>query len=259
MLSADEIERFRREGYLAVNRALLRAEQMRRLRALIDPLFEDLDAVPPQWVHDLGSRVPEERASIPEVIFTAEVEPRIRFTSSYWALRSVAQELLGAPATISFDHAIVKPARTVAFTPWHQDFAFNVEDRDTTVNFWIPLADATRENGCMRFIPGSHLEPTLPHVTRGSDALHAVGAPEERMVVCPVPAGGFTVHTQRTLHSSGPNTTDTDRLAWVIKYKADQRSKREQLSQRTRITLRVARRALPTRGSQTLATSAAPR
>jgi ectoine hydroxylase-related dioxygenase (phytanoyl-CoA dioxygenase family) len=147
----------------------------------------------------------------------------------------------------------------VAFTPWHQDFAFNVDDRDTTVNFWIPLADATRENGCMRFIPGSHLEPTLPHVTRGSDALHAVGAPEERMVVCPVPAGGFTVHTQRTLHSSGPNTTDTDRLAWVIKYKADQRSKREQLSQRTRITLRVARRALPLRGSPTPVTSAAPR
>jgi ectoine hydroxylase-related dioxygenase (phytanoyl-CoA dioxygenase family) len=79
------------------------------------------------------------------------------------------------------------------------------------------------------------------------------------MVVCPVPAGGFTVHTQRTLHSSGPNTTDTDRLAWVIKYKADQRSKREQLSQRTRITLRVARRALPLRGSPTPVTSAAPR
>jgi len=258
MLTADEIDRFHDDGYLAISRPVLSAAQLKRLHTLIAPLFTDLERVPDEWVHDLGEPSPA-RTSIPEVVFTAEIEPRIRMSSAYRTMRGVAGQLLGSPATISFDHAIVKPAHTVAFTPWHQDFAFNVDDRDTTVNFWIPLADATRENGCMRFIPGSHLEPTLPHVTRGSDALHAVGAPEERMVVCPVPAGGFTVHTQRTLHSSGPNTTDTDRLAWVIKYKADQRSKREQLSQRTRITLRVARRSLPLRGSPTQVTSAAPR
>ena len=77
--------------------------------------------------------------------------------------------------------------------------------------------------------------------------------------MCPVPAGGFTVHTQRTLHSSGPNVTDTDRLAWVVKYKPDERSKGEQLSQRARIALRAARRAMPTPDSHTPATSAAPR
>jgi Phytanoyl-CoA dioxygenase (PhyH) len=243
MLSADEIERFRREGYLAVNRALLRAEQMRRLRALIDPLFEDLDAVPPQWVHDLGSRVPEERASIPEVIFTAEVEPRIRFTSSYWALRSVAQELLGAPATISFDHAIVKPAWSAGVTPWHQDYAFNPADTATTVNFWVPLVDVDDRNGCMRFIPYSH-RSELAHISKGPDALEAVGVPEEEMVVCPLVAGAFTVHTQRTLHSTGPNCTDTDRLAWVVKFKVDERPRAERLSERARISYRAARRSL---------------
>lgn len=258
MLTAEEIDRFHDEGYLAISRPVLSPAQLRRLGGLIEPLFTDLEHLPDEWVHDLGepSRA---RTSIPEVVFTAEIEPRIRMTSAYRTMRGVAGQLLGSPATISFDHAIVKPAHTVSVTPWHQDFAFNVEDRSTTVNFWIPLVDATLENGCMRFIPGSHLEPTLPHVTQGSDALHAVGAPEERMVACPVPAGGFTVHTQRTLHSSGPNSTDTDRLAWVVKYMPDERSTGKQLAERTRIALRAARRALPVRGLQAPTPSAAPR
>jgi Phytanoyl-CoA dioxygenase (PhyH) len=258
MLTAEEIDRFHEEGYLAIARPVLTPAQLQRLRSLIEPLFTNLDRVPDNWVHDLGEPAAE-GTSIPEVVFTAEIEPRIRMTAAYRTMRSIAAQLLGAPATINFDHAIVKPARTVSFTPWHQDFAFNLEDRSRTVNFWIPLADATRENGCMRFIPGSHLEPTLPHVTQGSDALHAVGAPEERMVVRPVPAGGFTVHTQRTLHSSGPNATDTDRLAWVVKYQPDERSTGERLSERMRIATRVARRSLLSRRPQGPVPDATPR
>ena len=257
MLTRSEIDRFHDEGYLAIARPVLTPAQLGRISALIEPLFTYPERVPEEWVHDLGEPSPA-RSSIPEVVFTAEIEPRIRMTSAYRTMRGIAGQLLGTPATISFDHAIVKPAHTVSVTPWHQDFAFNVEDRATTVNFWVPLGDATRENGCMRFIPGSHLEPTLPHVSQGSDALHAVGAPEERMVVCPVPAGGFTVHTQRTLHSSGPNSTDADRLAWVVKYMPDERPTGQQLSERMHLALRAARRALPARSRQA-SPSAAPR
>src|ERR1700730_1968037 len=125
MLTADEIDRFHDEGYLAISRPVLSSAQLRRLGGLIRPLFTNLDRVPDEWVHDLGQPSPA-RTSIPEVVSTAELEPRIRMSSAYRTMRGVAGQLLGTPATISFDHAIVKPAQTVAVTPWHQDFAFNV-------------------------------------------------------------------------------------------------------------------------------------
>jgi ectoine hydroxylase-related dioxygenase (phytanoyl-CoA dioxygenase family) len=220
---------------------------LRRLQTLLDPLFLQMDRLPEEWVHDLGEPSPSPSTSIPEVVFTAQAEPRIRLTRAYRTMSRIAAQLLGRPATISFDHAILKPAHNLAYTPWHQDFAFNTADLARTVNFWIPLTDVTPENGCMRFIPRSHRDEPLAHVVQGSDALHAVGVPEERMVVCPIPAGGFTVHTQRTLHSSGPNSSDSDRLAWIVKFKADERTTAQQLAERVRTLRRAGRRAVSER------------
>lgn len=38
----------------------------------------------------------------------------------------------------------------------HQDSTFLYTDPMKLLGFWIALEDATLENGCMHFIPGSH-------------------------------------------------------------------------------------------------------
>ncbi|CEP64543.1 phytanoyl-CoA dioxygenase family protein LALA0_S12e01288g [Lachancea lanzarotensis] len=40
--------------------------------------------------------------------------------------------------------------------PPHQDSVFLYTDPLSAIGFWIPLEDATRENGCLSFAPGSH-------------------------------------------------------------------------------------------------------
>jgi phytanoyl-CoA hydroxylase len=40
--------------------------------------------------------------------------------------------------------------------PPHQDSTFLYTDRPSAVGFWIALEDATVENGCLSFAPGSH-------------------------------------------------------------------------------------------------------
>jgi len=244
MLTAHEIQRFHDEGYLSISRPALSTTDLRRLESLLLPLFGRVEEIPPEWVHDLGQPSTSPATSIPELVHTAELDPRIKLTASYRKMRAIAAELLGAPATLSFDHVILKRAHSLATTPWHQDFAFNLDDRAKTVNFWIPLTDVTSENGCMRFIPGSHRVEPLQHVGDGPDALRALDVPEETMVSCPIGAGGFTVHTQRTLHSTGPNVSDADRLAWIAKFKADDRTSSQRVAERTRAGLRAARRAV---------------
>ena len=38
----------------------------------------------------------------------------------------------------------------------HQDASYLYADPIKMVGFWIALEDATEENGCLQFIPGSH-------------------------------------------------------------------------------------------------------
>jgi ectoine hydroxylase-related dioxygenase (phytanoyl-CoA dioxygenase family) len=37
-------------------------------------------------------------------------------------------------------------------------------------------------------------------------------------VVCPLEAGGATIHLPKTLHYTGPNNTDTTRYAWIVQF-----------------------------------------
>ena len=48
-----------------------------------------------------------------------------------------------------------KPARKGTLLPWHQD-RWNYLDRDPQVTVWTALDPATKANGCVQVIPGSH-------------------------------------------------------------------------------------------------------
>lgn len=52
--------------------------------------------------------------------------------------------------------AILKPPRVGGEVKTHQDSTFLDASPDSLLGFWIPLQDATLENGCLWGIPGSH-------------------------------------------------------------------------------------------------------
>ena len=51
-----------------------------------------------------------------------------------------------------------KPAIVGKATPWHQDGDYYPIEPLETLTVWISLDGSTPEQGCMRFIPGSHRE-----------------------------------------------------------------------------------------------------
>ena len=115
------------------------------------------------------------------------------------------------------NHAINKPPRDGAPTPWHQDEAYWDPHADhTAISVWVPLQDVDESNGCMAFVPGSHREPVLPHRLIHPDA-HGLRLADDTepagAVACPIPTGSATVHAGRTLHYAGPNRTDRPRTA----------------------------------------------
>ncbi|HUB48695.1 MAG TPA: phytanoyl-CoA dioxygenase family protein [Acetobacteraceae bacterium] len=120
----------------------------------------------------------------------------------------------------------MKPATSGPPTPWHQDEAFRDPCYDyREVSVWLALQPVNRQNGCMEFISGSNRGDLLPHRPLGGDpTVHALecytGFDPAMAVPCPLPAGGCTIHTGRTLHYAGSNVSGQARYAYGLIFSA---------------------------------------
>ena len=98
------------------------------------------------------------------------------------AARAIAvnRELLGDNVRQWFNAVFTKPARVGEATPWHQDIGLWTQRPETrrlrplyrdALSFWVALDPATRKNGCLQVVPGSHRGPVIDHV-QYPDAVH---------------------------------------------------------------------------------------
>ena len=125
--------------------------------------------------------------------------------------------MYGRHASVSIFRAMLmnKPAGQGTYLPWHQDAGDVWKlDRDPILTSWIALDDATRDNGCVQAIPGSHRLGLLSkNGSTISDAHAARYCPEEAIVDLEIEAGeGILLHNWM-LHRSGVNSTNRPRRA----------------------------------------------
>lgn len=138
------------------------------------------------------------------------------------AIGAIAKQLFGEEAAMGIGHAIFKPAGTGAPTPWHQDEAYwDPAQQYQNASIWMPLQEATIENGCLWFMPGSHEWPVLEHRPIGGNVkIHGLEMIDtdfsKDAVACPLPAGGITIHRNRTAHYAGANTSEIPRRALIL-------------------------------------------
>ena len=72
--------------------------------------------------------------------------------------------VLGPDVILWGSQLFCKPAVTGMEVPWHQDGDYWPIKPLTTCTVWLAIDDATPENGCMRYIPGSHSQRKIfPH------------------------------------------------------------------------------------------------
>ena len=141
------------------------------------------------------------------------------------ALGSFVGQVAGVDGLrIWHDQALVKEpyANPTAF---HLDVPYWSFTSADAITIWIALDDATLENGCLYYVPGSHKAQKFDNVGIGKElgALFDV-YPEWRDVAavpCPVPAGGALLHNGLTFHGAGANMTPGLRRAMTCAYMPD--------------------------------------
>jgi ectoine hydroxylase-related dioxygenase (phytanoyl-CoA dioxygenase family) len=81
------------------------------------------------------------------------------------AVCAIARHFLGSDdLVLKFNSCFLKPAKTGSSTPWHQDNGLWRDGDRESFNFWMAIDPATKENGCMQFIPASHRGEIIPHI-----------------------------------------------------------------------------------------------
>jgi len=141
----------------------------------------------------------------------------------------VVAQLLGDGFALDYDQLVAKPpGQRDAVFHWHQDLGYWPITEDTrTATFWLALDDVGDDNGCVRFVDGSHLEPELrQHVPlKGDrDSNHTLVAevdPErDRIRSAVMKRGSVTVHHERTVHGSQGNGSARWRRGYVLAFRS---------------------------------------
>jgi chlorinating enzyme len=140
-----------------------------------------------------------------------------------------AEDILG-PNILAFGSRFwIKPHRDGTFVSWHQDSAyFGAEPQGEMIVCWVALTPANRDTGCLRVMPGTHLEGR-EHYETAEDA-PGVGEGEKKnmlgrgqtipdldeskAVLMELNVGQFSMHYARTAHASGPNHSDSPRYGF---------------------------------------------
>ena len=134
----------------------------------------------------------------------------------------MASQLSGAEGIrIWHDQALIKRPWANP-TAWHLDTPFwSFSDR-RAISIWIALDDATLENGCLYFIPGSHKLTGFDKITigRNMDGVFDI-YPQFRNykpVAAPMKAGSCSFHNGLTIHGANANMTNGFRRAMTCAY-----------------------------------------
>ncbi len=80
------------------------------------------------------------------------------------ATQDIADQLQGGDMAVDYDQILAKrPNSSDSIFAWHQDMAYwpPLTSSTATATCWLAVSDSSVENGCMRFVPGSHKEAEL--------------------------------------------------------------------------------------------------
>ena len=225
---------FDSNGFVVVPN-LLTPEELEQLRAMVDGAMTG--AIKPQPPHS--------KARMDD--FNIQWEPRVRENPAisrrdkiriifhlchshpfFWGLATnprmldVVENLLGPDIKLYTDQMFCKPAKHGSEVPWHQDSGYWPAVEPRLLSCWIAIDDVTIDNGCVRFLPGSHKAAVPHHIVVTDNPNNLAARPEycdpSREVPVTMKAGSVCIHHSLTLHRSLPNESNHARRGLVLIY-----------------------------------------
>jgi hypothetical protein len=253
-----DLERFGEQGYLVIEDVLDVADDLDPVVAEYEALLDELAA---RWYGEgklgatfaglpFGQRFAQVLREIPAAIRYFDIslplsgvteDAPIHLGAAVFRLLTSprlidAVEQVVGPEILSnpIQHVRIKPPERllppgargalVSQTEWHQDQGVALPEIDQTdmLTVWLPITDATVENGCLCVVPQSHQRGLVTHCPgpgpgpRNPYIPEAIRGPDYQPV--PMKRGGVLFLHRRTMHASLKNESDGIRWSFDLRY-----------------------------------------
>ena len=228
VLTRDEVSFFHEHGYLRVPEVFAEDE--------IGEMADELDWQIETW----ASKSQGWSGSWRRVYMDEETEQQSKLIalhdlhrySKAWCdavtnprLTGAISDLIGQNVELHHTTLHAKPPETGHPFPMHQDWAFYKHADDRYVDCLVHLDDTDDQNGCIRFLDGSHKQGALEHVTQNPDGTtctpHLPTDDWDLEDTVPVPAkrGDVVVFSIHTIHGSKINQSNQIRRMVRVGYR----------------------------------------
>ena len=137
----------------------------------------------------------------------------------------MVEQVIGSDFALWNSSFFSKPALDGQATPWHQDGEYWPIRPLATCSVWMAIDNATVDNGCLRFIPGSHKKRTLrqhrinsdPNLTLNQELLPNEYS-EDEAIDLTLEAGQISLHDIYMMHGSKENRSPHSRRGMTLRY-----------------------------------------
>jgi phytanoyl-CoA hydroxylase len=225
-LTPNQIQKYRQDGFLVVE-GFLDEGELQDWRTQVDEavqmrLAANSSGSDPS-LHN-ASDDPDDYYSqvFLQCLKLAETHEGVRRLMLDPGLGQMVCELAGIDGVrIWHDQALIKPPFGNP-TGWHLDNPYwSFLSRDS-ISIWVALDDATLGNGCMWYLPGTHLTATAENAGIGHNMADLFRKypmwREIESVACPCAAGSAVFHNGLVAHGAGANMTNRPRRAMTCAY-----------------------------------------
>ena len=215
-LGDSEAAQYRERGYV-IPGFRLAPERVTEMREALDALIRDNPGVRPEKLvsaHIEGDNGEGVRGS--RAFLDLAMDPEIV---------ELVSGVIGDDVILWGCHVFCKPAGQGFETPWHQDGHYWPIRPLATCTVWVALEESSRENGCRRVIPRSHIGEVLhPHLHEDrrdltlNQRMAAGSFDEAEAVDLELEPGQMSMHDVYMIHGAKANTSDRRRTGVALRY-----------------------------------------
>ncbi|HWB53163.1 MAG TPA: phytanoyl-CoA dioxygenase family protein [Tepidisphaeraceae bacterium] len=208
-LNSEQVETYRREGYLIYPEAIFPQEKFDRLK----DHFEQKLAV-------LPADVRPESMDVPHFTDTKLFE---------WLLSDevldLVEPIIGPDIALFSSHFICKPKGNGKKVPWHEDSFYwrGMMEPMEVVTVWLAIDPSKKENGAMQVIPRtlhgySEYDPVDPNANVFPTEIKKHMRDDSKAVTLELDPNHASLHDGRLMHGSPPNTSTLRRCGYTMRY-----------------------------------------
>ncbi|MBI1311032.1 phytanoyl-CoA dioxygenase family protein [bacterium] len=207
-MTAEQVEHYNREGYVRPFN-VFSVEEIGAIRSYFDDLLERTIAAGGDSYSISTAHLKHGR------VYDLLTDPRIV---------ALVRDVLGNDVIGWGSHFFCKMPHDGKAVTWHQDASYWPLTPSKAVTVWLAIDDATIQNGCMRFISGSHLFGHMTYRPSADDEGNVLNQTIDNVeqygteVVNELKAGQVSLHSDLLLHGSEANDSDNRRCALTMRY-----------------------------------------